>query len=206
MTAHRTARLLFMAGLLTFTVAGVVEGGPIPPTDDPFWWEPFLEFDVYLQLGSTGSSPGQGSGSHERGPYSHTIPLSPPWAERHDYGSYTSYKLDDSVSGGGQRDDLEFEIYDYFDAEQSVGRLDIHITQASGGYTFSMTKRFIIDFKVCGEVIIEDWGGQLKPDFKNHYGDSVSITIPEPATLALLAVGGLLLIRRRAAVAYARRR
>jgi len=38
------------------------------------------------------------------------------------------------------------------------------------------------------------------------FGPPVTILIPEPATLSLLAVGGLLLIRGRAAVAYATKR
>ncbi len=48
-------------------------------------------------------------------------------------------------------------------------------------------------------------GETFTNNFEIH-GDGQLVLIPEPATLALLALGGLLLIRRRAAVGYATKR
>ena len=151
-------------------------GDPFKPTDDDR--DAIFEFDVYLQKGSTGTSPGQGSESHERGPYSHTIPLGGhPWVERHDHGSHTKYNVDDTGSGNQNHDDIELDVY--YNENGDPSRVDI--IQASGWNSGSMRKRFIVDFKICGEVLVQDWGGQLKPDFKKHYGESITIEYEEEA-------------------------
>ena len=131
-----------------------------------------FEFYVYLQKGSTGVNPGDGSESHERGDFAHSIPLGGhPWVKRTDHGGYMNYKVDDTATGSSSHDDIELNIH--YNEEGDPCKVDI--IKASGSNTWSMRKRFIVDFHICGERVVKDWGGMENPDRTNHYGKTITI-------------------------------
>ncbi len=152
-----------------------MSGNPFSPSDDDR--DAIFEFYIYLQRGSTGVNPGDGSGSHERGDFAHSIPLGGhPWVKRIDHGdSYTQYRVDDTATGISSHDDLELNIH-YNEAGDPC---KVDIIQASGNYTASQSKRFITDFYICGERVITDWSGMENPDRKNHFGETIEIEYVE---------------------------
>ena len=144
-------------------------GNPFNPTPEDR--DAIFEFDIYLQEGSAGPAPGQGSNSGIRGPFSHTIPLGGhPWVERIDRGSMQEYHVDDCGAGNTTKDDLALNIY--YNANGDPCKVDV--VQAKGYNSHSQQKRFIIDFKICGEVVVEDWAGRVI-GAKPHYGESIVI-------------------------------
>jgi len=151
-----------------------MSGNPFSPSGDDR--DAIFEFYIYLQKGSTGVNPGDGSGSHERGEFAHSIPLGGhPWVLRTDHGSYMNYKVDDCGTGMTNHDNLELNIH-YNEAGDPC---KVDIIQASGYNTWSVTRRFIMDFYICGERVVEDWCGQENPDRKNHYGETIEIEYEE---------------------------
>ena len=142
---------------------------PFKPTDDDR--DAIFEFEVYLQEGSTGPAPGQGSNSGKRGPYSHTIPLGGhPWVERFDYGSHSKYRVDDAGSGNTSHDDLELDVH----YNENGDPCRVEPIRPKGVGSWSLTRRFIIDFKICGETVVEDWAGELIGGTP-AYGESIEI-------------------------------
>jgi len=152
-----------------------MSGNPFSPSDDDR--DAIFEFYIYLQRDSTGPDAGQGSGSHERGEFSHSIPLGGhPWVDRIDHSSYMQYRVDDTGTGITSHDDLELNIY--YNEEGDPSKVDI--IQATGWNTASQSKRFITDFYICGERVIEDWSGMDNATGrKNHFGETIEIEYEE---------------------------
>ena len=129
--------------------------------------EAAFEFDVYLQQGATGTTPGCESWTHEYGEFIWSIPLGGhAWVRKEDHGSYTTYYLDDCARGNTQKDDLEVDIH-YADGQPTK----VVVKRASGADSWSVTGRFMFDFKMCGEVIIKNW--------PEHYGETIELQPPE---------------------------
>ena len=151
-----------------------MSGNPFSPSDDDR--DAIFEFYVYLQKGSTGVNPGDGSESHERGDFAHSIPLGGhPWVQRTDHGGYMNYRVDDTATGISSHDDIELNIH--YNEEGDPSKVDI--IKASGSNTWSMRKRFIVDFYICGERVVKDWGGMENPDRTNNYGKTIEIEYEE---------------------------
>ena len=141
--------------------------------EDP---DAIFEFDIYLQTGAAGPDDTKCGYTGIRGSYSHTIPLGDhPWVERIDYGSHQKYRVDDTGGSGiTTKDDIELDVY--YNANGDPSRVDIN--QASGYNTHSIQKRFIVDFKICGEVVVVDWAGRELGN-KPHYGEAILIEYEE---------------------------
>ena len=152
-----------------------MSGNPFSPTDDDR--DAIFEFYIYLQKGSSGPDAGQGSGSHERGDFSHSIPLGGhPWVKRTEHGGYMNYKVDDCGTGRTSHDDLELNIH--YNEEGDPSKVDI--IKASGNYSGSQNKRFITDFYICGECVVKDWSGMDNASGrKNHFGETIEIEYEE---------------------------
>ncbi len=149
---------------------------PFPTSSDP---DAVFSFCVYLQAGSTGTNPHDGSASHKRGDFAHEIPLGGhPWVDRTDHGDYRQYRVDDTGTGISSHDDLELTIHDNEDGLPCK----VDIVQASGSNSWSVTRRFIIDFHMNGERIVKDWCGQEEPERDNNYGESIKIEYEAPPT------------------------
>jgi len=139
--------------------SGIVEegGSDWEPANDEI--DACFEFDVYFQRGSEGNIWSGGSNSGIRGDFVYSIPLgSVTWAERTEHSGYTNYKIDDErpEKRSGGCDDLEVNVY-YKDGQPSK----VTLVQPKGiGASGSVARRFIFDFKVCGEVAIRDVAGQ----------------------------------------------
>jgi prepilin-type N-terminal cleavage/methylation domain-containing protein/prepilin-type processing-associated H-X9-DG protein len=129
-------------------------------------WEPAndeidacFEFDVYFQRGSEGNIWSGGSNSGVRGEFVYSIPLgSVTWAQRSEGNGFTNYKIDDErpENRSGNYDDLEVNVF-YENGQPSKAQL---LTPRGSGAGGSVDRRFIFDFKVCGEVVLTDVAGQ----------------------------------------------
>jgi len=49
---------------------------------------------------------------------------------------------------------------------------------------------------VCGYVVTDEWPGWVM-DFNIRNAGMTTVTVPEPATIALLGLGGLVMLRRK---------
>ena len=152
-----------------------MSGNPFSPSDDDR--DAIFEFYIILQEGSSGVNPGDGSQSHERGDFAHSIPLGGhPWVKRTDHGGYTNYKVDDTATGISSHDDIELNIH--YNEAGDPSKVDI--IQATGWNTWSQRKRFITDFHICGERVVEDWSGQDNATNRtNHFGETIEIEYVE---------------------------
>ena len=166
---------LWLAGASVSVHAGYIDYTP-------------FEFNIYLQQGA-GELPGQ---RNPNGPISPTTPygaflrtISPgsPLANITEYSDHIHFVADDSAIGATGDGDIEADIYFVEGLPSKVVVLD----DSPGTHSESALWRYIYDFKLDGKIIVSRW--------QTHYGETIAI--PEPATLSLLALGGLALLGRR---------
>ncbi|MCX5671521.1 MAG: prepilin-type N-terminal cleavage/methylation domain-containing protein [Planctomycetota bacterium] len=150
----------------TEKAVGAIEGmGPgdmLFAAPDPDDWA--FEFDIYLQQGAIEGNTGV-NGAGISGPYGEfvrSVSLGNPLVRTTKYKDHTRFESDDCAIGITGDADIAADIY-FKDGRPSR----VSVIRASGAGTQSAMWRYIYDFKVAGQVVVQRW--------QTHYGETIDV-------------------------------
>ena len=149
---------------------GVSPDGMAVATPDPDDWA--FEFDVYLQEGAIeGNTSVKGQGvAGPYGAYVRSISLGNPLVNKTDRkNGVMRFEADDCGIGIVSDADVTADIT-FRDGRPTK----VAVVKGSGANTHSATWRYIYDFKVAGQKIVERW--------QTHYGEVIDITKPRTSS------------------------